>query len=170
MIEIYKYYAKCNQAINAKMINILEGLDFNVYDPKIDGYFKSIGEILDHYYTGDMTWLNSFRTVKEYSIFKYPEFKSIPKFGDQLFHSISEYKESRVNLDRIIIELIDEIKVEDLDKIVTRLNRLGQKQEKIFWKSLVHMFNHQTHHRGQISQILDQLKVENDYSNMIFID
>ncbi|WP_414705227.1 hypothetical protein [Pseudobacteroides sp.] len=29
------------------------------------------------------------------------------------------------------------------------------------------MFNHQTHHRGQISQILDSLKIANDYSNMI---
>ncbi len=31
----------------------------------------------------------------------------------------------------------------------------------------LHLFNHQTHHRGQISVLLDQLGVENDYSNLI---
>jgi uncharacterized damage-inducible protein DinB len=28
------------------------------------------------------------------------------------------------------------------------------------------MFNHGTHHRGQISQILDEMKIENDYSGI----
>ncbi len=72
-----------------------------------------------------------------------------------------------MKLDEIIVELTNEIQTEDLYKTATRITRLGEKLEKIFWKLLIHMFNHQTHHRGQISQILDNLKVENDYSNMI---
>lgn len=28
------------------------------------------------------------------------------------------------------------------------------------------MFNHETHHRGQIAEILDQFGVANDYSNL----
>ena len=34
----------------------------------------------------------------------------------------------------------------------------------------MHMFNHQTHHRGQVSLVLDQFGIENYYSNMILID
>jgi len=60
--------------------------------------------------------------------------------------------------------------MEDLYKIGTRVNRLGEKKEHVFWKALMHMFNHQTHHRGQVSQILDQLKLENDFSNIILIE
>jgi uncharacterized damage-inducible protein DinB len=76
-------------------------------------------------------------------------------------------KENRIKLDGIIVELTNEIETEDLYKTITRITRSGEKLEKIFWKVLIHMFNHQTHHRGQISQILDTLKIENDYSNMI---
>lgn len=167
MIEMYKYYARCNQAINVQMIKIIEETNFNVYDYKVDGYYKSISEILNHYYVADMIWLDSFRTINGYSIYNHPVFERVPEFGVQLFHTITELKENRMKLDEIIIMLTEEIKTEDLNKVVTRITRNGEKLEKSFWKALIHVFNHQTHHRGQISQILDQLKIENDYSNMV---
>lgn len=167
MLEMYKYYSRCNQAINAQMIKIIEEAAFNVYDYKVDGYYKSIGEILNHYYVADLIWLSSFKTISEYSIYRHPVFEKVPEYGEQLFDAIIELKESRFKLDGIFIELTDEIKTEDLDKAVTRITKSGEKLEKTFWKSLLHVFNHQTHHRGQISQILDQLKIPNDYSNMI---
>ena len=170
MLEMYRYYARCNQLVNLKMIEIIENLDFNAYEYKIYGYYKDIGEVLTHYYTGDMSWLSSFRTIKEYSIYKHPLFKRIPKFGERLFENVGEYKENRMKLDHIIIDLINEVEMEDLYKIGTRVNRLGEKKEHVFWKALMHMFNHQTHHRGQVSQILDQLKLENDFSNIILIE
>jgi uncharacterized damage-inducible protein DinB len=30
------------------------------------------------------------------------------------------------------------------------------------------MFNHQTHHRGQVAQVLDEHGIENDVSNLIW--
>ena len=170
MIEMYKYYSRCNQVINSKIISIIEELNFNAYDYQVNGYYKSIGEILNHYYIGDISWLSSFRTIKDYSIYKNSLFERIPNFGEQPFRAITDFKLNRVKLDLIINELIDEIEMEDLFKVGTRINRLGERKEHVFWKSLIHMFNHQTHHRGQVSQILDQLKIENDYSNMILIN
>ncbi|MDF2986753.1 MAG: putative DinB family protein [Eubacterium sp.] len=167
MIEIYKYYAKCNQEINAQLLKLIEGHAFDVYDFQVEGYYKSIGEILNHYYVADLIWLNSFRTIKEYSVYKHPVFERTPNYGEQLFHNFTDLKESRLKLDSIIVELADEIETEDLNMTVTRITRQGEKLKKIFWKLLLHMFNHQTHHRGQISQILDTLKIENDFSNML---
>jgi uncharacterized damage-inducible protein DinB len=170
MIEIFKHYSKCNRLINEAMLKIIEGAKENVYDLKIDSYFKNIGEILDHAYKSDVTWLSSFRTVREFSIFKDPVFDDLPRYDVRKFDSLTALKEHRQRLDALFVALTDEIEEDDLTKIVSRTTRLGQKQEKVFWKALVHVFNHQTHHRGQISQVLDQLKIENDYSNMIRID
>jgi uncharacterized damage-inducible protein DinB len=39
--------------------------------------------------------------------------------------------------------------------------------QKPSWLVLLHMFNHQTHNRGQIALILDQMGVDNDYSGII---
>ncbi len=167
MIEMYKYYSKCNQEINAQMIKIIEKQNLNIVDYQVDGFYKSIGEILNHYYVADLIWLDCFRTVREYSIYKHSIINQIPQYGEIVYRNIAEMKENRTKLDEIIVELANEIEAEDLNKTVTRITRSGEKLEKTFWKTLLHMFNHQTHHRGQISQILDSLKIENDYSNMI---
>ena len=36
-------------------------------------------------------------------------------------------------------------------------------------KANKHRFNHQTHHRGALSQLLDEGKIENDFSNLLAI-
>ncbi len=170
MTRVFKHYAKCNQHINADLIKVLQGAKENAYDRKVDGYFKSIGEILDHIYKADLVWLSSFRTVRDYSIFGDPVFGAAPKGSERAFVDIGAYAAARAHLDAIFIRLADEIEDADLDKLVVRVTRMGERQEKLFWKALIHVFNHQTHHRGQVSQILDQLNIENDYSNMIRID
>lgn len=41
--------------------------------------------------------------------------------------------------------------------------------QKTAWLVWLHMFNHQTHNRGQIeiAVILDQMEVDNDYSGIL---
>jgi len=170
MTEVFKHYSKCNQHINADMIKAIESAKENVYDRNVDGYFKSIGELLDHIYKADLVWLSSFKFIKEYSIFKDPVFNETPKSSERIFTDLGSFKTARIHLDTVFAQLANEIEESDLQKYVVRVTRLGERQEKLFWKALMHVFNHQTHHRGQVSQILDELKIENDYSNMIRID
>jgi uncharacterized damage-inducible protein DinB len=170
MIEVFKHYSKCNKLINERMIGAIETANMNAYEFQVDAFYKSIGEILDHIYKVDLMWMASFNTVREFIILKNPLLENPPKYNDRLFGDIGDFKNGRDHLDNLFIELADEITENDLLQTVSRTNRLGKKLEKPFWKALMHLFNHQTHHRGQISQILDQLKIENDYSNMIGID
>ena len=170
MIEVFKRFSKCNKIVNDRMVKVIEEAKINAYDHQLDAYYKNIGEILDHYYTADINWLISYRTVREFSILKDPVFEKPPHYGVRKFTNIHDFKKGRAELDDLFIRLTDEIVEEDLNKIVSRINRLGQKQEVVFWKAMMHLFNHHTHHRGQVSFILDQLKIENDYSNTVGID
>jgi uncharacterized damage-inducible protein DinB len=43
----------------------------------------------------------------------------------------------------------------------------GKDMKKSVWLVLAHQFNHQTHHRGQIAVLLDQMGIENDYSGIL---
>jgi uncharacterized damage-inducible protein DinB len=170
MIEVYKYYARCNQAINRNMVEIISSSDKRPYDLQVSGYYKSIGEILDHYYVSDIVWLNAFRQARESEIHNDAIFAKIPAWGERQFRDIASFREKRDELDSMIVKYVDELRPEDLGKEIERLNTKGQKMRRPTWKALVHMFNHETHHRGQISQILDALGIENDYSNMIRIE
>jgi len=170
MKEIFRHYAKCNQLINAEVIKVLEGAPIDAYSQAVDGYFKSIGEILDHIFKADLVWINSIKSIRDCEVFADPFFGVQRDASKRFFNSLSEFKEERMRLDAIMAALVEELEESDMTKILSRVTKRGDRQDKIIWKALIHIFNHETHHRGQVSQILDQLKIENDYSNMIRIE
>jgi uncharacterized damage-inducible protein DinB len=73
-------------------------------------------------------------------------------------------------MDDLIKEMVEEFSEEQYNQRVTYKDLKGKKQNKIVYHILLHLFNHQTHHRGQVALLLDQLKIENDYSNLILLD
>jgi len=55
----------------------------------------------------------------------------------------------------------------DLEKIISFANAKGEMVNKNVGGSILHMFNHQTHHRGMISIYLDMMKIDNDFSGLL---
>jgi uncharacterized damage-inducible protein DinB len=169
MIDIYPYYAKCNTQITIAMLDIIKN-NPDSYSHKTGGFYDSIAAILDHIYISNLNWIKAFLEVIETSIRSEIKTINIPEYGMKVFESIIG-ADSGIRKTLILSETIcKDIKESDLDKIMTRKRRNGDIIEKRIWKALIHYFNHQTHHRGQISEILDELKIQNDYSNMIFIE
>jgi uncharacterized damage-inducible protein DinB len=169
-MEPYDYFAKCNSLINNTMLTIIKNSPNNAYSVEVKGFYKSIGEILDHVYASDVRWLNDFKNELGYSYGSDPLFKHVPEHGERLTNTIDELIEKRTYLDGLIIKMCSEIKDKDLEVIIHKKRKNGQILEKEFCKIILHFFNHQTHHRGQVSQILDAMNIENDYSNMLFIE
>jgi len=87
-------------------------------------------------------------------------------FTEILFSNISEYNLKRLELDKIIIKFVDELEENDLNKILKFSNIKGTLFEKSLGVCLIHLFNHQTHHRGMISIYLEMLGKENNFSNL----
>jgi uncharacterized damage-inducible protein DinB len=83
------------------------------------------------------------------------------------FYSIDEYKEKREILDTVFFQLAEEITEEDLLKFLDYTNFKGIAQHRQFGGLILHVFNHQTHHRGMISLYLEMLGKENDFSNLV---
>ena len=49
---------------------------------------------------------------------------------------------------------------------LTYMDSRGDEYKKNFGGLIIHMFNHQTHHRGMISIYLEELGIANDFSNL----
>jgi uncharacterized damage-inducible protein DinB len=169
MKEAYLYYAKCNTKITTDMLNILKA-NRDAFSYKSNGYYDSIGSILDHMYISNLNWINDFCKVIETRAKNEINQIEIPEYGKMVFGSIEEASTGIIRTVELTEELCDDLCDEDFEKIMIKKRRNGQIVEKKVWKALFHYFNHQTHHRGQISQVLDELKIENDYSNMIYIE
>ena len=82
--------------------------------------------------------------------------------------SIDEYINMRIDFDNRIINFIDEITTNDLDKKIEFTTHIGKKFKLRMDEFILSLFNHQTHHRGMISLYLDMLGKENDFSNLIY--
>jgi len=69
-------------------------------------------------------------------------------------------------MDTIFISLAGEIRDDDLDMQLSYKSLKGEDQNRNFGGLLIHVFNHQTHHRGMISLCLELIGIPNDYSNL----
>lgn len=170
MKEVMVYYSNCNKVINEIMVKILAEKISDPWNHPLKGYFfKTIGQILEHIFVSDMIWTKSFLDVDSYGLSVVESVRNIPVYGDQLFNTIEEYSIEREKLDTFIIQYMSLLDESIFEKDINRkLN--GQPLSKKVYKAMIHFFNHQTHHRGQISIILDEMNIENNFSNMIFLD
>jgi uncharacterized damage-inducible protein DinB len=171
MKEIIEKLVEYNKLTNNDMFTILSTINNNDLNKDIGSYFISINGILNHLINTDIIWLQRIkRYFKAYTsldneLINTTEIKSITQINTNNFH---ELRNTISNLDQIFINLLIEIKNNELGKEINYLNTKGERKSKMFWLLLVHIFNHNTHHRGQISGFLDIMKIENDFSNMIY--
>jgi uncharacterized damage-inducible protein DinB len=137
----------------------------SIYNKKIFGYYKSINDILFHVFDVDLSWFNDLKGIIDSKIFKEEIFANYNENIEPVnpYKSINEFEKDRIILDDLIIRFTNDLNIEHLDKSIFYKNN----KTKMVWEVLIHTFNHQTHHRGQISEILDENKIENDFSNMI---
>ena len=171
MKEIMRYYANCNKLINENLIRVVRDNIAAPYDLALKGYFfKTLGAIFDHLYATDMIWMQAFLNVENYGLDLEKEISPVPGYGARVFRSFDEFGVQRARLDDFILRFVLHSDEAFLNRTISRRTGGGTLMERIIFKAMVHFFNHQTHHRGQISAILDEMNIENNYSNMIFLD
>ena len=170
MIKIFQYYARCNKLINEEIINLIKNSNRNLYNLNINDHFKSINEILFHIYSVDISWIYDLRNIINSKIFSDSIIWDIPIDYKNQFSSIESFEDKRKILDNAIIQLCNDITDNNLKEEISWNNKENKIVTRSIWKILLHLFNHQTHHRGQISEIFDQYNIVNDFSNIIRIE
>jgi len=68
-------------------------------------------------------------------------------------------------IDTAMIDFVTLITEEELDKSIPVTSFNGVENQFV-WFILIQCFTHATHHRGEISQILDEMGIENDFSGL----
>jgi uncharacterized damage-inducible protein DinB len=185
----FKLFANYNQKANNSMNEIIKTLTEEQWKKQFSGFYKSIQDICSHIYFWDYNELNRCKYLRKFSSLE-EEFLyqrkldiytiKISEDGTEyldknlitsktlfLDSTIDEYVKMRIDMDNRIINFIDEITTNDLERTITFTTVLGNKFNWRIDDLILNLFNHQTHHRGMISLYLDMLEKENDYSNLI---
>jgi uncharacterized damage-inducible protein DinB len=159
--------AKYNEFANTEMNKCIEDISPEQWQKEFGGYFKSIKAVCTHVYIADFNWLKRFGGIKSFSYLGKPFFKETFAWDADIFSDIPDYLKKRRELDECISALAAEIRDEELSSALDYATSKGEPQSRNAGGLLLHMFNHETHHRGMISLYLDMLGVANDFSNLM---
>jgi len=144
---LYQSFAQYNQIMNQRIFEICAGISDTERKQDRGAFFKSIHSTLDHIIFGDRAWMNRLAD-KNYKL---------AAIGSDLFDDFEGMAEVRISLDVDICQWTAELSEEWLLADMTWTTMLdGSVRTQPRWLLTSHMFNHQTHHRGQLSTLLNQ--------------
>jgi uncharacterized damage-inducible protein DinB len=167
--QVAKLLADYNKKTNEEMNRLIERLSPEQWDREFGGHFGSIHALCSHLYIADFNWLKRFRNLREFDYLNHDSFRIELGWTSSPFVGQADYLAKRSSLDLRFLELVSEISDEDFGKTLVFKTSKGIEQKRNFGGTILHVFNHQTHHRGMISLYLDSLGIENDYSNLILM-
>lgn len=168
--EIMKLLATYNKMANEGLMTVLANIKDE--DLKKDGgaYFKSILGVFNHILQCDMYFFKTFRKYSKKTSIANEELLLYLNedwtFKNDIDRDIKTLFDVRKRMDNLIIDIVTSI--DDL-KILGDVYVPGKNIKKSRYHLILHEINHDTHHRGEISVMLDQLGYKNDFSNLLTI-
>jgi uncharacterized damage-inducible protein DinB len=125
-------------------------------------FFGSIHGTLSHIAVADMIWLQRFAGHPAGYAALDPV-RGLPIQRDltaRPFGDLAALAEHRRFLDGVIQAWANAVTEEDLDHALEYANTRGEAFRKPYFFLIMHFFNHQTHHRGQVTTLLMQAGVD----------
>lgn len=155
-------FAKYNLEFNRRLFDQLSSLPDVERKKDMGAFFGSIHATLNHILLADRIWLGRFAAA-------IPTLSSlhgaavIRKFDSLRQEVCSEFDELRAErraTDNVISNWAEELTDDVLGQTMSYRTSQGQLREHPVWIAVAHMFNHQTHHRGQVTTLMHQLGLD----------
>lgn len=161
-IEHIVLMAAYNAWMNTKLYAAAGRLSDDELRVDSGAFFGSIMGTLNHIVVGDTVWLKRFATHpgKHLPLEPIRQLPAPASLGQLLFTDMASLSEHRHWLDTAITAWAQSLTEADLDHVLHYADMKGVAAEKSFFSLVMHFFNHQTHHRGQIATLLSQRGID----------
>ena len=163
--------ATYNQWMNTRVYQAASSLPDEELTADRKAFFGSILGTLNHLALGDRVWLQRFaRHPANYPLLE--PIRQLPAPGnlkELQFTNIRDLEAHRLWLDQLIIEWAGSITEADLDHPLQYANMKGVPAQRDFFGLIMHFFNHQTHHRGQVTTLLSQAGIDPGDTDLLFV-
>jgi uncharacterized damage-inducible protein DinB len=141
--------ARYNRWQNDSLYGVADGLSDEDRRRDRGAFFRSIHETLSHLLWADRMWMSRFAGWPR------PP-GGIPQ-SVTLFPDWNDLRSERIVSDRAMVAWADSLAPEALDGDLTWHSAAVHREvSKPKWALVVHFFNHQTHHRGQVHCMLTE--------------
>jgi uncharacterized damage-inducible protein DinB len=169
MKELFITFAKYNKEADKAIYTILDGLSNDEREKDRGSYYKSLSGLLVHVLGGAVFLLGMLKEAlggsPAQAAFSGLDSVAVPQgaLDGEQWKALGVAFEK---VDDAYISLVSSLREEDLKAQVKLSWYSGNPPSVPVAFMLQQLTAHGTHHRGQISQILDSLKIDNDYSGI----
>ena len=163
--------ADYNQWMNQKVYEAAGTLPEQVLHENKGAFFGSIFATLNHIAVADTLWLQRFAPALQahQALRQITQLPSPEALDTVICDTFMELKIHRRLLDETLSELAESLCDEELSQAISYKNTKGIESTKNLFSLLMHVFNHQTHHRGQVTALLSQSGVDVGITDLVFI-
>ncbi len=141
--------AAYNRWANARLYKTAATVSDELFRKPVGVYFKTLHGTLNHLLTADRIWMHRLEGTGEY-----PD-----KLNTIIHEDLPSLWEARQREDRRIVEYVERLDATALESLREYRTLAGIPQQQPLREILAHLFNHQTHHRGQAHAALTALGV-----------
>lgn len=158
----FELMGRYNEWMNARLYAAAAALDEAELRADRGAFFGSILATLAHVLAGDTHWMKRFATaVPGLASLDCVRAVPLPELVRGItFPDFIRLRTDREAMDAAIIAFTHEATDELYAKPLSYTNSTGESHTKPCGLVLRHVFNHQTHHRGQVSTLFSQLGID----------
>ncbi len=145
----FQMLASYNTLANRKLYQVCSQLSDAQRKQIRPAFFKSIHGTLNHIMIGDRIWMGRFKGQEMAST----------GLDAILYHDFEVLQKMRELEDKTIEVFVSNLSEGFFSNTITYVNNQGKAYKDPAQLLLAHFFNHQTHHRGQIHDMLTQTEI-----------
>lgn len=151
--------ARYNQWMNERIYDACAGLSDAERKRDAGAFFRSIHGTLNHILLADRLWMGRF-TDEPYTV---------QSLDQELYADFDTLRSERAREDERIRAWAETLTEETLGGELTYTSAVNPEPRRMpYWLAVSHFFNHQTHHRGQITALLTQQGVDPGVTDFIW--
>lgn len=149
-VEHFQTLARYNTLVNQRLYAVCAALPDTEYRKQRFGSFGSIHRTLNHILLGDRIWMERFEGAQTHT----------PSLSTILYEDFAGLRAAREEEDARIEGFMNGLTGQHLARTVRYVNNAGIAFDDPAPLTMAHMFNHQTHHRGQVHTMLSHAGVQ----------
>lgn len=163
--------SRYNTWMNQRLYETVRTLTPREFTQDRKAFFGSICGTLNHLAVADTIWLKRFSQHSQaFTALDSVRQLNIPSALDEiLFSEFVALKHYRQYLDDVIEQWVGSLADSDLDSVLHYTSMKGITAKKIVGQVLFHFFNHQTHHRGQVTSLLAQCGLDMGATDLLLL-
>jgi len=162
MITAYHCHlmARYNRWMNGKLYDCCAEIADDERKRDRGAFFGSIHATLNHILYGDLAFMSC----------STGDPPAPPQLGVILHEDFGDLRRAREALDARIESWESTLTVDWLGEILTFVSKVdGQEKTYPHWVLVAHMFNHESHHRGQVTTMLSQMGLDIGSTDITFM-